>query len=572
MNPYTNPFEYEAANNLTDDMIVRYYIDDFNYFRFIQSKRNIFLVGNRGSGKTMALLYNQWRIQNQIALRDGRGSPMSMIGVYVPCNTPLTHRMEYQLLENDFLGSVISEHFLVLSMVYHFADTLGSIPELLHDVDQKALRGEVAFLFEDNVPDVPNTFDMIRRYVERELRHTQQAMNRSEDTFYENAVSFVSTFVPLVGLCGRHISKLRDSHFLLLLDDAHSLNRHQRRLLNSWIAYRDHSRFSFKVAIARPQEKLTASGGNILEGHDFTTIDLEAPLHNSSTGYYKLARRIVATRLENAGISQSPEGFFPVNASMLKDLETSEIAVRKEALLKYGDSDQNRKSVRDHVYKYRRVHYFRSRPAKANTAPYSGFETLVYLSTGVIRNLLEPCFWMFDRVVSESGRDGGVVDHVTPRIQTEVILDRSRKRWEWLRSGISSEIEGCSIEDGEMAFFLLDALAGHFRRRLLGDGSEPSALSFTISGREQVQGELDRLIDILREAQLLYERSGTAKDEGSDETYYVPNKILWPAHGLDPHGQHARVSIPARVLWRAAMSGKIGADTDVGQGKLWNDG
>ena len=42
MNLENNPFKYDAANNLTDKMIADYYIDDFNYSRFIQSKRNIF--------------------------------------------------------------------------------------------------------------------------------------------------------------------------------------------------------------------------------------------------------------------------------------------------------------------------------------------------------------------------------------------------------------------------------------------------------------------------------------------------------------------------------------------------
>ena len=72
-----NPFEYEAANNLKDEMIADYYIDDFNYSRFIQSKRNIFLVGERGSGKTMALLYNRWRLQKLLAERNGESPSLS---------------------------------------------------------------------------------------------------------------------------------------------------------------------------------------------------------------------------------------------------------------------------------------------------------------------------------------------------------------------------------------------------------------------------------------------------------------------------------------------------------------
>jgi hypothetical protein len=32
--------------------------------------------------------------------------------------------------------------------------------------------------------------------------------------------------------------------------------------------------------------------------------------------------------------------------------------------------------------------------------------------------------------------------------------------------------------------------------------------------------------------------------------------MLWPARGLDPHGQHARVSLLATDLWNAADQGK----------------
>ena len=32
-----------------------------------------------------------------------------------------------------------------------------------------------------------------------------------------------------------------------MLDDAHDLNKYQREHLNSWIAYRDNSLFSFKI-------------------------------------------------------------------------------------------------------------------------------------------------------------------------------------------------------------------------------------------------------------------------------------------------------------------------------------
>ena len=323
--------------------------------------------------------------------------------------------------------------------------------------------------------------------------------------------------------------------------------------------------FSFKVAVTKvgTQTKITSSGGSILEGHDYTQVDLEAPLQNKNTRFYQLAEKIIKRRLKNISVSATPKEFFPVSTAMEKDLKASEKVVREEAIRKFGEANKNSKKVKDYVDKYKRAHYFRNRPPKANRPPYSGFETLVFLSTGVVRNLLEPCYWMFDNAVSRAKETGGeegseTIPNIPPNIQAEVIQRLSERKWEWIRDNIAQTIEDCSTEDGERAFNLLNSLAIHFRDRLRHHQSEPRALSFTISKQDpNVMVNLKHLIEILRKAQLLYIRSGPSKDYGQREPYYVPNKILWPVRNLDPHGQHARVSIPADVLWKAAETGKI---------------
>jgi len=576
-----NPFEYEAANNLTDEMIAEYYIDDFNYSRFIQSKRNVFLVGERGSGKTMALLFNSWRVQRLLAEKQGNEPSISTIGVYIPCNTPLTHKAEHELI-NEFQGSVLSEHFFVLSLAYSLADALSEIPDLLRDADESLLRKEVNFVLGGELPGESNLFESIKLFIRRELLETQRVLNSPDrSAFYKNTFSFISVFVPILNICSNQIPKLKQSrsHFLLLIDDAHSLNEYQIRALNSWIAYRDHSLFSFKVAVAKvsTQTKITSSGGSILEGHDYTEIDLEAPYHNKDSDFHQLARTLIQRRLENVSIPTSPEEFFPISTTMKKQLKESEQIIREKAILKFGEEKKESKSVTDYVYKYKRAHYFKNRPAKANRPPYSGFETLVFLSTGVIRNLLEPCFWMYDNSISRSSKKNSEgrsdpIHSIPSNIQTKVILDRSQRTWDWLKDRIAQDIEDCSTEDGQRAYRLLDALAVHFRFRLMNHDSEPCALSFTISQQNsEIMTNLNHLIEILRKAQLLYIRSGSSKDDGRRETYYVPNKILWPSRGLDPHGQHARISIPASSLWDAAERGIIATDREDRQRRFWDD-
>lgn len=553
-----NPFEYDAANNLSDEMIADYYIDDFNYARFIKSKRNIFLIGERGSGKTMALLFNSWRLQKLIAEKEKKEATLETIGVYIPCNTPLTHKTEYQLLEN-FQASVISEHFLVLAIAYAFADTMSEIPDVLDGADEDTLREEASFVFGDEIPGSPKFFEGIKQFIQRQLRETQKVINsQSLEVYYENAFSFASVVLPLINIT-RAIPKLKKSHFLLMIDDAHALNEFQMQSLNSWIAYRDHSVFSFKVALAKVgrQVRKTSSGGSILEGHDFTRIDLEEPYQNKDSDFYHLAEKLISRRLKNSKINITPDEFFPMSTSMQEALAKSEKVIRAQAIEKFGA--EATKPITDYVYKYKRVHYFRSRDAKANRPPYSGFKTLVFLSTGVVRNLLEPCYWMYDKEYSKAlDKHINSINEISSSVQTEIILERSQRLWDWVRGGLDQDIEGCSREDGKHAYQLLDNLAIYFRHRLLNNKSEPSAVSFSISEQQvDVMENLNHVIEILQKAQLIYTRSGPAKEKGKREIYYEPNRMLWPDRGLDPQGQHASASLRAKVLWQAALHNKL---------------
>ena len=73
---------------------------------------------------------------------------------------------------------------------------------------------------------------------------------------------------------------------------------------------------------------------------------------------------------------------------------------------------------------------------------------------------------------------------------------------------------------------------------------------------------LTPLLNIAQRAQLLYVREGPAKTLGRREPYYVPNRILWPSRGMDPHGQHARASIKAIHILKAGEGKAIPVSGD----------
>lgn len=560
MSTASNPFQYEAANNLPDDLLLDTYVEDYNFSRFILSKRNIMLVGERGSGKTMTLLYNSLRVQLEKHKRGGSAHPLDLIGVYIPCNTPLTHRKEYQLLD-AFKAGALSEHFLVLAVLYNLADTLLHVPETLESGEQAKVREELDYLLGIKIGPNDSVYEGLRNWVQREIIATQRKVNDwSSDGFYDDCLSFGSGVMPILG-CLRRIPGLKKSHFLLMIDDAHDLNVHQSRSLNSWIAYRDHAYFSFKVASAKVGQPdfITTTGASILEGHDFTTIDMEQPLQTATSDFGRLAALIVEKRLKGSGIDKTAHEFFPISSQLESDMSKCREGVKASATVEHPDWPPSR--VDDYVYKFGRAEYFRSRPSKANRPAYSGFDTLVYLSTGVVRNLLEPCYQMYDAVQSKRADEAGGAEGVhviPPDEQTDILMRLSERMWSRLKDGLDRSIDGCSSKQAKQIASLFDKLAAHFRHRLLHHRSEPQANSFSITGlSDEIAGELMPLLDIARKAQLLYERIGPAKDRGLREKYYVPNRMLWPSIGLDLHGQHARASLKAKDLLAAANGKEI---------------
>ena len=568
-----NPFVFEPANSLPDEQILAYYIDGHNYSRFLESARNVFLVGERGSGKTMALRYSSWNVQRLRAEQQGTDLPLRSIGVYVPCKTPLTHKAEYELLD-EWPALTISEHFLVLSVTYALVDTLGSIPELHQASSYGDIHGDMSFIFGEDLPTRETIFDSIKQFIRDEIVRTQRSLNsENPEAFYSNSYMFSALFVPLIHSLCEHFPVLQQSHFRLMIDDAHTLNTFQLKSLNSLIINRDYSRFSFKMAVAKVGQttKLTKTGGSLIARHDYITLDLESTLHSRRTRFYDFARALVERRLRNVSIDVDPVEFFPASVLSQHDIGAVRSSVCREALSKYPDAGEATRDRQGHAYKYTHARYFQDGAAQPSLPPYSGFEMLVFLSTGVVGNLLEACFRMFERAAAQTGVSfqstqsalTRKITEIPSKIQTEEILRLSNRKWKWAADLIARDIDGCGSEDGGRVYRLLDALAVHFRDRATQHESEPRALSFAISAHHSDPGRsggIHHLLEILRTAQLLYVRNEAGQEAGQSESYYVPNRILWPVRGLDLRGPHACVLLTASALWEAAQTGTIPFD------------
>lgn len=550
-----NPFEYTGANNIPEGDIMDYFIDDNNFSRLIQSTKNVFLIGERGSGKTITLLYSSFKIQYQMALRNEEPIPYDKIGIHITCKESLFDKGEYLLLQDEYKRLIFNEHFLVGTLLHAIADTLGEIPEIVEasrEIEDK-LFSDIEYLWDVKLNhSTEHFFEAIAQYADREIKNSQKIINSiSSNGFYENAMSFATTIIPFLEI-NRQVQILSSSHYMLMIDDAQDLNKYHMMILNSWIAYRDHSLFSFKIATVQIPNPIryTSSHGSIIEGHDYITISMEQPYQNQETDFYKLSEKIIKRRLEKMKLSVSATDFFPTNPAFTKGIDEGKEKAREAAIAKYGQN--NVKSVNDYIYKYHRAMYFRNRGTTANRPPYSGFETIIDISTGIVRNMLEPCFWMYDSAINENK---GVITEINPTIQTNVILERSAFLWKQLMQGLDCIVPDCSKQQGIYISNLFEQLMALFAKRLKSDISEPCAIVFSMSQTDSYPDqhkEILELLEIARRAQYIYMRYGNAKEKGKREIYYVPNRMLFPNFGLDPHGQFARVSLKVSDIYNAA--------------------
>jgi hypothetical protein len=574
-----NPFDYEAANNLDADDILDVYIEDHNYSRFITSTRNTILVGERGCGKTMTLIYNSFKVQSLKRTKLVQQPDYTHIGIYSSCNNPIMQKPEYQLLP-EFKAILLSEHYLVLNILYSIADAFDEDRLLLNTLEKKQLCSDIKFVLGWSI-NPKNLFRSIKLQIQKQIVDTQKYINESEatDIFYDSLVSFSSALLPFIQIL-KSILILKDSHFLLMIDDAHDSNKWQFRLLNTWLSYRDRKDFSFKIATTKLgyQGNLTLSGGIVLEGHDFTRVDMERPLQNDHSEFGHLAKLIIEKRLQKSGFDINAEEFFPEH----KDLREKLIDARKKMTLiaqeKYPKGSN--KQINDFVYKMYRAQFFRDRGTTANLPPYSGFETITHLSTGVIRNLLEPCYWMFERTLSNRNDDADEANNLPPigfiesSIQAEVMIDRSERKWSEMRDELY-KVVGCSIEHAKQVYQMMDQIFIFLRDRLLTHSSEPRAGIFIVSSWNSTNEEkLRSLLETAQKAQYLYTKNGPSKDDGTRETNYAINRLLFPARNLDIITQHARISIKAQFLLNAAENNtriKIIEENDATQQVLFDE-
>ena len=552
-----NPFAVRTPEDLAAAEAAGLFVDVFTDFYKIRERGHAMLNGPRGSGKSMMFRYlapDCLRIAERKNLDE-----LDFFAILISIKNAELNLTELRTLSGKSVNAVLNEHFLVMfvaSKVFTYVATL--------DIDKnESFARQVNAFVGDVVNDrlvrcgLPPSLAPSARWETSTAAFV--ALGDLFDRLYQAVVQYIRRLFPGTAatefdgpLCGyldflypvlramNNLEFMPKGPVYLLLDDADTLNRVQTRVLNSWIATRTGHEVSIKISTQmRYKTFSTLSGGVIETPHDYSEVNIADLYTNNRSKYRARVQEIVSKRLHLAGMTVSPEVFFPT-------YEAQEDRVKAiGAEIRDGKHEVSGRGYRlsDDVNRYARPLYIKSLAGTKKASSkysYAGFDQLVHISSGLIRHFLEAAALMYNEQRAESG---GPVEQIDPAVQDEEITQMANllmtSEFDKIApDGGAEESEGDGAprfgEQKKWLRNLVESLGGTFRQKLLSDDSERRVFSVALSDEP---GE-----DVVRVLELgikygYLQRSTIGNKDGTGRTgLYILTRRVAPYFRLDPSG------------------------------------
>ncbi len=558
-----NPFVVETPEKLAPSEIVALFVEQFTHIEAIKQRKHTFTWGSRGSGKSMMARYLEPKCQ-QIVYGDATSAfslPDPFLAVYCPCKEGHLNRTELALLDRSS-SLIISEHalnILVADRVMQcikdqfpvgFFDSL-SLSIFVERAAKLFDRASIATAFaaaDDAVSQKSDPVDWFQEVLNGETRSIARYLRnmsfRRDTAKYEGATSgyhdFLLPFMRLVSA----LPPLKSASVYVLLDDADRLTEDQQSIVNQWVANRDHSTLCLKISARRDHYRTmhTLSGSLLEQPHDYTEIDVDELYTRSTSDYHEKVKLISNRRLQMANMQEQ-------DISVFLPEDCGEVALRERIRTETAQEwsvvgEPGRKA--DFVHRYTIPRLFQHLRTTKQRKSYAGFDNLVDLSSGIIRDFLEPCYLMFDKVLS-TGVDRDAIREIPSKVQDEVIYKYSES---FLVAKIEEIREQLPPEKWDLVSSLrtlIESLGRLFYEKLHDRSAREARLfSFTLRGSPSPSTQETLALGLRHRYFSL--RTYSSKEGGGREPWYILNRRLCPVYKLDPSGFEGRISLTPEML------------------------
>lgn len=559
-----DPFIVHTPEQLSAQEIAQYFVETYTDFPRLQEPVNMFVHGARGAGKSIMLKSLEFAVQELLDKPDG----LPYFAIHIPIKPVFFGNHEFRRV-SGWKGTTVGEHLLSVHCMQYILHTSG---QFFQRVAPQQVKQEFIQCWEDcgGEPEdrarleACNSLEELAKFCDRETRKVRQYYVRlpddQEPEIYGGALTgfrdFVLPVIESLQNCGeRHIAK----PFGLMVDDADNLPVSLQKVLNSWISTRTVKTACFKITTQLGYKTFRTVDNRIIESpHDFSEINISGLYTSSRNNFHKKIKEIVSRRLNIAEINVTPEKFFPPNEKQLTRLK--EI----EAALKAGDRDpyvqlkgSGPKQDRDWAQRYANPSLFRelNNSRSSHTYSYAGLQSMIDLSSGVVRWFLEPAGKMY--VEAQNALDAGNntmgVTNIPVGLQDKVIsawskdfrgfLDTTSVSAEDIGEESSLHAHDHDPESYRKLGNLLDAIGQFCRKRLLNSTeSEQRLFSFVLnddpSERLQSVLHLGVRLGYLQKTDLASKTS-----MGVRRPRYILSRRLGPHYKLDVSGFAAHLSV-----------------------------
>lgn len=551
-----NPFQITSPEDLTADETVSLFVDVLTDFEKIIDPGHVFLMGPRGTGKSMMFRYLQPDCQCLVKKCPLKELPF--LGVYVPLKNTNFSLSELRRLENRHASDILNEHLMVTHFCIRIFKTLAEpdiyksttmdVSELTTFYNEIFVRAVKRAAPDIEPPQASKSLSVNKIFT---LISEVSEFLYSKALYYAKQLSFCTDLMPYDGpLCDyidflypilsslHQLKNFPNGPIYLLIDDAHWLNETQARVLNSWVATRTSRKVSLKISSQYNYKTYyTSTGATIDTPHDYSEIDITTIYTGSSKSKYRdRLIDIVEKRLVTFGLKDvKAVDFFPPDVEQDKRIE--EIAEQYKQDYDKGHGKGYYRS--DDALRYARPDYIKSLAGSRKSSSkysYAGFDQLVHLSSGIIRYFLHPAHLMYAEMRSKYP-DIDIM-FITPSIQNEIVRNEAN-------NFLFTDLERIEKEGHENATpskdiyklsNLVQGLGGLFRQFLLSNRSERRVFSLAFS--DTPSDEVLRVLKLGIQLGYFHKSTIGRKDSksGGRTRLYVLNRRLAPIWNLDPTG------------------------------------
>ena len=562
-----NPFAVHSPDALKDvpaETIVELFIEEHTQLDNVKERKHTFIWGPRGSGKSFMLRYlePQCRFIEYENPNEFFESEQPFLGIYTPCKKGEIDKTELDLLD-DRASQVISEHLLNLTVAEETLSTLStqfpsdyfdheSVVDFSQRVvglfDSGSITSSREYASERFDPDEA-PLDWLQELFtseKRQISHYLQKLSLDSDAKYTGATSGYHDFLlPLMSSVQDLIGR-GDVPVYIFLDDAFHLFEEQQEVINTWIANRDQSILCVKISSSRDRyETFETTGRGMIElTHDYTEVDFEELYTGEGKQYSKKVRNIVEKRLEVSDVPTNDiDEFLPYREFEQERLEEIKTELEDEWL---EEGQPGRRS--DYIARYAKARLFQELADGKTEKYYSGFDEIAHISSGVIRNFLEPCQLMFNEV-KRGGTAVEDIDHIPPQIQHDVLKQNSEDFLKEAPEKIAKNLPQEDMKYLDDLKTLVRSLGELFYNRLHDPNSrEPRVFSFTIRGGIPEDSDIDKVLELGRRIRYFKVSTYSTKEGGGRSDWYILNRRLAPMFKLDPTGFEGRITLTPELL------------------------